>query len=259
MNTAKVVSEDERSRIRSFFIGLRGYWRPWTETMLEVCPDFVSQYARYAGHTAQAGALSQRMVELIYVALDASASHLFETGLHTHMKRALEVAATPDDIFDVLHLVTVQGVSSACQAADILAEFADPSQSPAANERLQSRIDRVAPAHALALASMARLDPAYAEVLLDFVEHGRPGTGLSPAERSLVQLALHACFTAFNPGAVRQIVATALSQGLVPAELLQAIQLGAHLAVHGTALGANVYRQMPEIAEPAAPASKQAR
>jgi hypothetical protein len=39
-------------------------------------------------------------------------------------------------------------------------------------------------------------------------------------------------------------VATALSQGLKPAELLQAIQLGAHLAVHGTALGADVFRQV---------------
>jgi alkylhydroperoxidase/carboxymuconolactone decarboxylase family protein YurZ len=85
------------------------------------------------------------------------------------------------------------------------------------------------------------------KVLLDFVEQGRPGVGLTPAERSLVQLALHACFTAFNPGAIRQIVGTALAQGLTAAELLQAIQLGVHLAVHGTALGANVFRQMPEI------------
>lgn len=80
-------------------------------------------------------------------------------------------------------------------------------------------------------------------MLLDFVEQARPGAGLTPAERSLVQLALHACFTAFNPDAIRRIVATALSQDLTPAELLQAIQLGAHLAVHGTALGTNVFRQ----------------
>ena len=86
----------------------------------------------------------------------------------------------------------------------------------------------------------AKVDP----VLLDFIEHGRPGAGLSPSERTLVQLAMHACFTAFNPDAVRQIVSNGLSQNLTPAELHQAIQLGAHLAVHGTALGANVFRQL---------------
>jgi hypothetical protein len=59
-----------------------------------------------------------------------------------------------------------------------------------------------------------------------------------------VQLAMHACFTAFNPDAVRRIVMTGISQGLKTAEMLQAIQLGAHLSVHGTALGANTYRSL---------------
>ncbi|MDO8249863.1 MAG: carboxymuconolactone decarboxylase family protein, partial [Rhodoferax sp.] len=131
-----------------------------------------------------------------------------------------------------------------CQASDILAELAGTVEAPAVDEKLQARIDQLGAAHALSLASVARLDPGYAEVLLDFVAQGCPGAGLTPAERSLVQLALHACFTAFNPDAVRQIVATGLTQGLTPAELQQAIQLGAHLAVHGSALGANVFRQV---------------
>jgi alkylhydroperoxidase/carboxymuconolactone decarboxylase family protein YurZ len=244
MKTPDGMTDADRAQIKESFIAERGYWRPWTETMLQACPAFVQQYARYAGYPARTGPLTQRMVELIYVALDASSSHLFEPGLHTHMKRALEVGATQADIFDVLHLVAVQGVASVCQASDILAEFADLSAMAPIDEALQARIERLGPAHALALTSVARLDPRYAEVLLDFVEQGGPASGLTPAERSLVQLALHACFTAFDPDAIRQLVATALSQDLRPAELLQAIQLGAHLAVHGTALGTKVFRQI---------------
>jgi alkylhydroperoxidase/carboxymuconolactone decarboxylase family protein YurZ len=233
-----------RAQIKDYFVAERGYWRPWTETMLQVNPGFLQQYARYAGYPARSGPLTARMVELIYVGLDASSSHLFESGLRTHLKRALESGATQADIFDVLHLVAVQGVARVCQAADILAEFTGLRELPEIDKALQDRIDRLGSAHALPLAAIARLDRGYAEVLLDFVEQGRPAPGLTPAERSLVQLALHACFTAFNLGAVREIVATALSQGLKPAELLQAIQLGAHLAVHGTALGADVFRQV---------------
>ena len=251
MSTADAPLDAERARIKDFFIAERGYWRPWTDTMLDACPGFVQQYARYAGYPARTGPLTPRMVELIYVGLDASSSHLFESGLRTHMQKALEVGATPRDIFDVLHLVTVQGAASACQATDILAELCgtdgDDSLTPI-DDALQARIDSVGAEHALALQSMARLDPGYAQVLLDFIEHGRPESGnggLTPPESSLVQLALHACFTAFNAGAVRQLIATALSQGLKPTELLQAIQLGSHLAVHGTALGANVFRQLP--------------
>ena len=247
MSTRDAVTEAARAQIKAFFIAERGYWRPWTETMLQECPGFVQHYARYAGYPARTGPLTERMVELIYVALDASSSHLFESGLHTHMKRALELGATQADIFDVLHLVAVQGVASVGQATDILAEFTDLTDVAAIDAKLQARIDRLGSTHALTLSAMARLDPGYAEVLLDFVEQGRPVAGLTPAERSLVQLALHACFTAFNPGAIRQIVATALSQDLTPAELLQAIQLGGHLAVHGTALGANVFRHMPNV------------
>ncbi|MET1116336.1 MAG: carboxymuconolactone decarboxylase family protein [Comamonas sp.] len=246
MNSPPETETDaERAAIKALFIAERGYWRPWTDTMLQIAPGFVQQYARYAGYPARTGPLTPRMVELIYVGLDASSSHLFETGLHTHMQRALEVGASHSDIVDVLHLVAVQGLASVCQACDILAELCgEVVEAPAIDPPLQARIARLGAAHALALANVARLDPGYAEVLLDFIEQGRPGAGLTPPERSLVQLAIHACFTAFNPGAVRQIAATGLAQGLTVAELHQAIQLGAHLAVHGTALGANVFRQV---------------
>lgn len=235
----------DREQIKQAFIAQRGYWRPWTETLLEVNPGFVQQYARYAGYPAQQGPLSARLVELIYVGLDASSSHLFSAGLQTHMLRALEVGATPADIFDVLHLVAVQGLASVGQAAELLAEvFALPAAA------LSPRAAQLAAGHGLNLEQLAQLDPGYVGVLLDFIEHGYAGDGgagqgLTPAERSLVQLALHACFTAFNRDSVRQLLVTAKSQALTSAELLQAIQLGAHLAVHGTALGATVFRQMP--------------
>lgn len=245
MSTPEPVTDAEREAIKALFIAERGYWRPWTDTMLQIAPGFVQQYARYAGYPARTGPLTPRMVELIYVGLDASSSHLFESGLTTHLQRALEVGASHSDIVDVLHLVAVQGLASVCQASDIVAELSGAvADAPAIAPSLQARIQRLGDAHALALDNIARLNPGYAEVLLDFIEQGRPEAGLTPAERSLVQLALHACFTAFNPDAVRQIVRTGLAQGLSAAELQQAIQLGAHLAVHGTALGANVFRQV---------------
>jgi alkylhydroperoxidase/carboxymuconolactone decarboxylase family protein YurZ len=245
MNPDDTAAADaQRARIKAYYIQERGYWRPWTETLLAVSPSFVQHYANYAGHPARTGPLTARMVELIYVGLDASSSHLFASGLHTHLQKARAVGATEADIFDVLHLVAVQGIASVGQAADILAEFTEGGEASSVDAALQARIDRLGPSHALSLQAIARQDPGYLEVLLAFIEQGRPEAGLTPAERSLVQLALHACFTAFNPDAVRQIIGTALAQGLTRPELLQAIQLGAHLAVHGTALGADVFRQV---------------
>lgn len=212
--------------------------------MLEASPQFLEHYARYAGYPARSGPLSERMVELIYVALDASSTHLFASGLKTHMTRALDVGATQADIFGVLHLVAVQGMSSVCQATAILDELSHTDALPPIDETLQSKIDTIGNAHALALTSLAALDPEYVETALAFIEHGKPVDSLTPAESSLIQTALHACFTAFNPVALRQTIATALRHNVSPAELRQAIQLGAHLSVHGTALGATVYQEI---------------
>lgn len=231
----------ERERIKAEFIAQRGYWRPWVDTLLQACPTFVEQYARYAGYPARTGPLSERLVELIYVALDSSSSHLYAPGLQTHMKHALEVGATEADIMDVLHLVAVQGAACVCQAADIVAECAGWSASA---DGMPGPMRRIGAEHAISLEAMQSMDPGYAQVLADFIETGRPAGGLSPAESTLIQLALHSCFTAFNAQAVRAMVTAGLGQGLAVPELMQAIQLGAHLAAHGSAMGASVLGEL---------------
>ncbi|GAA5231964.1 carboxymuconolactone decarboxylase family protein [Verticiella sediminum] len=243
----------ERERIKAHFMAERGYWRPWTEALLVHNPAFLERYASYAGHPARHGPLSERMVELIYVALDASATHLFGAGLRTHMERALAVGATPADIFDVLHLVTAQGLDAVCQSVDILASEAGwqaarietaGESTPVSQPRERAR--RLLPGRNAAIDHLAVADPGYLEAMLDFLEQGRPGTGLAPVERAIVETALHACFTGFDPAALRSAVRGALDLGASDRALLQAIQLGAHLAVHGAALGAGTFDALVE-------------
>lgn len=204
------------------------------------------------------------MVELIYVALDASSTHLYGSGLRTHMEKALAVGARPQEIFDVLHLVAAQGIDSVCQAVEILAQESGAATTgtaaaapdatagvataaPALSAELRSRIEQQGlAASAAAVGLLDRLDPGYLPVLLDFLEHGRPDAGLNMAERRLVEVALFACFTGFDPQALRQRIRRALDSGCATNELLQAIQLGAHLSVHGTALGAAVFAELAD-------------
>jgi hypothetical protein len=124
---------------------------------------------------------------------------------------------------------------------------------PALPAALQARIERLRlRASPAALGLLARQDPGYLPVLLDFLEQGRPDDGLSAAERCLIEVALRACFTGFDPVALRQCIRRALHGGCAVGEVLQAIQLGAHLSVHGAALGAGVFAELGG----AAPADK---
>lgn len=244
-------------RIRERFIEARGYWRPWCETLLQGNPGFVEHYARYAAQPARTGPLTLRMVELVYVALDASSSHLYEAGLRTHMARALEAGASEADIFDVLHLVTVQGVSRVAQTAELLAQTAPEGALHDLSERTSQRLETARQRHGLSLHALATLDPGYTEVLLDWLEGGFTGSGLTQSEQLLVQLALQACFTAFDADAVRHLVSQGMAQGLTIPQMLQVTQMGAHLAVHGTALGASVYGQMQPATPFPPPTSKE--
>lgn len=256
--------------IQSRFIAARGYWRPWTEALLHANPAFLSRYADYAGYPARTGPLTPRMVELIYVALDASATHLYEAGLATHLDLARKGGASEADIFDVLHLVTCQGMTAVLQAADLLHEAAastprmheatastprmhetaasTPQMHEAAASKplppghpLHERIAALWPDQTQRLLQLAAQDPGYVTVMLDFIEGGRPNGGLTDAERLLVRIALHACFTDRDEHTLRALIPHALLRGTPSAEILQAIQLGAHLAVHGAAMGATVY------------------
>lgn len=223
----------DREAIKTEFQRERGYWRPWTETLLRERPQFLQAYARYAGQPARSGPLSARMVELIYVALDASSTHLFEPGLRTHMQQALNTGASRQDVLDVLHLVATQGIDSVLQGVAILADETTAASAPPATHDTER-----------AWHWLTQHDPAYAEVTRDFLNNATSAGGLSPAERCLVQVALHACFTAFNPTALRLSIRQGIECGLSTESLLQAIQLGAHLSVHGTALGAQVLESL---------------
>ena len=229
--------------IKSRFIAARGYWRPWTEAMLRANPAFLSYYADYAGYPAKTGPLTPRMVELVYVALDASATHLYAAGLETHLRMALAAGASEADVFDVLHLLTLQGVNAVLQAADVLHDAAPAAPLPP-EDPLCQRIHALWPEQAASLLRLAAQDAGYVGVLLDFVEGGAPAAGLTPAERLLVRIALHACFTQADRQTLQTLIPHALAEGVARAEILQVIQLGAHLAVHGASLGATAYAKM---------------
>jgi alkylhydroperoxidase/carboxymuconolactone decarboxylase family protein YurZ len=239
----------EQDRIKQKFIAARGYWRPWTDVILKLHPDFLERYADYAGHPARKGPLSTRMVELVYVALDASSAHMYEPGLSTHLKAALNAGASPFDVLDVLHLVALQGLEAVYASTAILGEELRspmPDDGHSASFSADEAFKAIHPVAASLIEYLAQFDAEYAQVVTDFIQFGGTGKGLSANERLLVQIALNACFTAFNPEALRLYIRAALNVGLSASDILQVIQLGAHLSVHGTALGALALNEIVE-------------
>lgn len=245
------LSEAERA-LKEEFVRARGYWRPWTEALLKLNPAFLSLYARYAGHAAERGPLPHRLCELIYVALDGSATHLFQSGLKLHMQLAVENGASAREIVEVLQLATAQGLDGCLAGASILVEEPAAAGHDVAflstpltgeQERLRAAYEAEFGDWPAAIEHLLRLDTGYFEQVLDLLTGARPVGGLSDKERALITLALNACFTALNPEGVRLNIRRALRLGVGAPEILQVLQMTAHLGVHACAVG------LPQLAD----------
>lgn len=233
----------EQEAMKAAYIRARGYWKPWTEGLLRLSPDFLNTYANYAGHPAAHGPLSPVMCELIYVALDGSATHLFESGLRLHMGIALERGAAPAQVMEVLQLATAQGLDGVALGVEILAEelAAEGQELPEALDDAQQALKAQYEARfgdwPRFCDRMLRLDPAYFARMLELLTCRAAGEGLDEKSRILISLALAACFTELDAGATRLHIRRALRIGASREEILQVLQMTAHLGVHACSVG----------------------
>ena len=232
--------------LKDEFIRQRGYWRPWTEGLLRLNPDFLSAYARYAGYPAATGPLSRKMCELIYVALDGSATHLFRSGLALHMGLALESGASAQEIIEVLQLATAQGLDGCNLGVEILVEELAIAGRDAVlpHDELSAEQRKLRDDYQARFGDwpdfcdhLLRIDPGYFAVMLELLAVAPPSNGLDEKSRGLISLALSACFTSLNPHGLRLQIRRALRLGTDHREILQVLQMTAHLGVHACTVG----------------------
>jgi alkylhydroperoxidase/carboxymuconolactone decarboxylase family protein YurZ len=112
---------DERQlRLKDAFTKARGYWHEFWAGILELDPDFFEAYIEFSSVPWRSGVLEPKIKELIYCAFDASATHLYVSGLKLHMKNAIGYGATAAEIMEVLEIVSVIGIHAAATAAPML-------------------------------------------------------------------------------------------------------------------------------------------
>lgn len=99
-----------------------GNWNPDWESFARFDPGWTDKAVAMSMTPAISGALDAKTVELIRIALDASCTQLYTAGVRRHIRRALEVGATREQIIAVLQLVSMQGLHTMCVAAPILVE-----------------------------------------------------------------------------------------------------------------------------------------
>ena len=109
-----------KEQLKEEFIKNRGYWSKFWEDVLELDSNFFSTYSRFSSVPSKNNALSPKIREFIYIAIDASTTHLYLPGLKLHMENALALGATRDEIMEVLELTSVLGIHTCTMGVPIL-------------------------------------------------------------------------------------------------------------------------------------------
>jgi alkylhydroperoxidase/carboxymuconolactone decarboxylase family protein YurZ len=114
---------EKQKRLKEQFIEERGYWRDelW-DPILRIDPDFFEAYLNFSAAPWKNGVLPPKIKELIYIAIDASTTHLYAPGLSQHIKNALKYGATKEEIMEVFELTSVLGIHTITMGVPILME-----------------------------------------------------------------------------------------------------------------------------------------
>ncbi|RLG92701.1 MAG: carboxymuconolactone decarboxylase family protein [Candidatus Hecatellales archaeon] len=114
---------ERQKALKERFIKERGYWSEglWGE-VLKLDPDFFEAYLNFSAVPWKKGVLPPKVKELIYIAIDASTTHLYEPGLRQHIRNALKYGATKEEIMEVFELVSVLGIHTCTLGVPVLVE-----------------------------------------------------------------------------------------------------------------------------------------
>jgi alkylhydroperoxidase/carboxymuconolactone decarboxylase family protein YurZ len=99
-----------------------GNWNPAWDAFAELDPVWAEKFMAMGMHTIMSGVLEPKVLEFIAIAVDASCTHMYAPGTRRHIRKALELGATAEEITAVLQAVSVLGIHSSSLGAPILLE-----------------------------------------------------------------------------------------------------------------------------------------
>jgi alkylhydroperoxidase/carboxymuconolactone decarboxylase family protein YurZ len=115
----------EKERIKEAFEADRGYWDELWEELLQLDHEYFEAYLNYSAHPWRNGPLDPVVREFVVVAADASTNHLYLPGLRIHIRNALDLGATREEVLAVIEIASLIGVTTVTESLPIVIEEAN--------------------------------------------------------------------------------------------------------------------------------------
>lgn len=239
-------------QLKEQFIAERGYWSSHWDDVLRLDPDYFEAYLRFSGVPWKKGPLEPKVKELVYIAVDAATTHLFEPGIRVHMQNALRHGATRQEILEVLQLTSVLGIHTTNIGVPILLEeLAARGKGVETAERgvserevaLKEEFIRVRGYWSPLWDGVLALDPDFFEAYFRFSAVPFTDGTLEPKVRELIFIAIDASTTHLYEPGIRIHIRNALDLGATAAEIMEVLELTSVLGAHTCLVGAPLLLQ----------------
>jgi alkylhydroperoxidase/carboxymuconolactone decarboxylase family protein YurZ len=99
-----------------------GQWNPAWDAFFEIDPAWTEAIIAVSLPIYASGVLSPKLAELLSIAVDASITHMYAPGTRRHIRTALKLGATIEEIMEVLKICVAQGMQASNLGIPILAE-----------------------------------------------------------------------------------------------------------------------------------------
>ena len=206
------------------------------QALREADPEFFARFTELAEVPRRSNVLDPKVKELVCLAVNAAATHMYAPGIREHARRAIDLGATREELLEVLQLTSTLGIHASTVGVPLLLEALGDREAPPLDERRQAlKADFEARRgywHDF-WNGLLELDPDFFEAYVGFSAHPWEHGVLEPKVKELIYTAFDASATHMYVPGLRQHVANALGYGATPAEVMEVFELASTIGIHG--------------------------
>jgi alkylhydroperoxidase/carboxymuconolactone decarboxylase family protein YurZ len=251
----------EQQAIKDEFIRVRGGWADHWETTLRLDPAFMAAYLNFSAVPWRKNRLDDKTKTLVYLAIDAAATHLYVPGIRQHIRTALAMGVTNEEIMEVLELTATLGIHAMNIGVPILVEVLvekglrdQPTPLNDYQEKLKAEFTEARGYWHPFFDEMLELDPEIFEAYVAFsAVPWRSGT-LSPKVKELIYISFDCASTHLYVKGLKLHIENAIEHGATADEILEVMELASVIGIHAVTTGAPILAE--EAAKHAAEASR---
>lgn len=239
-----------QEEIKAEFIEVRGTWGDAWESLLRMDPEFLHAYLNLSAVPWRKNQLPDKVKELIYLAIDANATHMYLPGVRAHVKAALSLGVSPQEIMEVLELCATLGIHAMNIGVPILVEVLTekglrdgPEPLDDYQQELKAQFTRARGYWHSFWDEMLELDPEMFAAYTEFsAVPWRTGT-LEPKVKELIYIAFDTAATHLYVKGLKAHIENAISLGATASEILEVMEIASVLGIHGVLASAPIVEE----------------